>query len=91
MADKENLDKRVLNIVLIAQPILDKIKTNPKLIYAHDPMLTRMHEPRQNKYFIMNALTEIMDMYQAEEVDNMPEQAKAFVKEANNFFYRGSN
>jgi hypothetical protein len=91
MADKENLDKRVLNMVFIAQPILDKIKTNPKLAYVHDPMLSRLHEPRQNKYFIMNTLTEIMEMYEAEDVDNMPEQAKAFVKEANNFIYRGSN
>ena len=91
MVDKENLDKRVLNMVNLAQPILDKIKTNPKLIYVHDPVLSRLGEPRQNKYFIMNTLTEIMEMYSTEDVDNMPEQAKTFVKEANNFFYRSSN
>jgi len=91
MADKENLDKRVLNMVGLAQPILNKIKENSALIYAHDIMLSRLNEPRQNKYFIMNTLTEIMEMYETEDVDNMPEQAKAFVKEANSFFYRGSN
>ena len=89
--DIKQINQKALRKILIAQPILNKIKENPNLIYAHDPVLSVLREPRQNKYFVMHTLTDIMEMYMTENPDNIPEQVQNFVEKANNFLYGGSN
>ncbi len=87
----EQINKEALGIVSLAGQILDKIKYDPKQVYAHDPVLSALREPRQNKFFIMNTLTELMEMYMTENPDNIPNQVQNFVSEANRFLYGGSN
>jgi hypothetical protein len=87
----EQINKEALGKVNLAGQILNKIKYNPKLVYAHDPALSALREPRQNKFFIMNTLTQLMEMYMTENTNNIPEQVQNFVEDANRFLYGGSN
>lgn len=87
----EQKNEKALRKANLAESILSKIRDDPKLYYAHDPTLSAIGEPRQNKFFIMNTLTEIMEMYMTESPEVIPAKVQSFVNNANSFLYGGSN
>jgi len=89
--DIEKTNKEALEKVCLAQPILNKIISNPSLVEAHDPILSALGDSRHNKYLIMDTVTEIREMYRTEHPDSVPKQVQIFVKDANRFLYGSLN
>jgi len=85
------VNKEALEKVCLAQPILNKIVSNPQLANVHDISLLRLGESRWNRHFVMDTLIEIMDSYKAERYNNIesnaeiPEEVKEFVRTAYNY------
>jgi len=84
----EDINKEALWKVKVAQPILDKIKSNPELENVHDPVLSRLHDSRWNKHFVLDTLNEVGNIYNVNtynEVsgnESIPQEVKSFLLDA---------
>jgi hypothetical protein len=92
----EKINKKALEKVLLAQPILDKIMANPQLENFRDSKLNKMGYTSLRKNFVYGAFSDIMKLYGMDDYnkivsnESIPEEVKIFVKDVYNYkFERG--
>ena len=87
----EKINQEASRKVRLAQPILDKIISNPQLVNLHDPVLSKLGDSRWNGHFVSDTLYDIIGMYSTKNPNDVPEDVQNFVKGANKFLYGGLN
>ena len=93
--DNQNKNKKALEKVCIAQPILTKIKANTGLVNVHDTILSELGDSRYNGHFVNDTLSEIMDIYCTVNYEDIvgkgdvDVEVQNFVREAYNYRFGG--
>jgi len=89
--DMQTINKEALEKVCLAQPILNKIISNPQLTNFHDPTLSKLGDSRWSGHFVRDTLYDFMRMYSTKNPNDVPEDIQNFVKGANKFLYGSLN
>jgi predicted SAM-dependent methyltransferase len=94
--DIKKINRGLLEKVGVAQPILNRIKSNPQLAHVHDSNLLFNGDSRWNQHVVMDTFNEIVKSYDADcynsiiENKEIPGAIKTFFNEAYNYRFRGS-
>jgi hypothetical protein len=62
--DINEINAKALEKVIIAQPILNKIKLYPELVNVHDSVLSALGDSRWNGHFVLDTFDEIISLYE---------------------------
>jgi hypothetical protein len=88
MEDTEKTKKQLLENVILAQNILDKIKVHPELTNIQDPRLSELRITKWNGHFVLDTLSEVASAYnvsyynQIKDEKDVPEEVKKFFLDA---------
>jgi hypothetical protein len=97
MEDIEKTKKQILENVIIAQPILDKIKVHPELENVQDSSLSAIGEGRWNKHFVLDTYHAVRAAYGAysyndiKDEANVPQKIKKFFLDATGYEFFNKN